>query len=336
MSMIHTLPWLVLLSILGGCVSPDRSTGPTSDSDVNEESPSAFLGGVAFVSDVHSLPYVYLSKADGSSVLRLAQGGAPAWSPDGHRIAFHRFNPRSGNSIYILDIDFSVETRLVAGSDPSWSPDGKHIVFDGHDGLYVAPVDGAEPVQMLIADNVDLPRHALFDPKQFDPGWMEKPVWSPDGRSIAFSRVDPINWDWGRTTSVYVVNRDGSEPRLLSRPCVIKAPGSGMSLCPSFTPSWSPDGSRLALITFDHDGDTGVQDMVIATVAANGTGDIDILHRSASRWIHDPTWSRDAQHMVFSGLDQTSQIFILTLQTGSVRPLLSSTIDIPNAYDPAW
>ena len=51
------------------------------------------------------------------------------------------------------------------------------------------------------------------------------PVWSPDGRRIAFES----NWQ------VWVMNADGSGKRRLTR--------NGVH---NFNPEWSPDGQRIA------------------------------------------------------------------------------------------
>ncbi len=56
-------------------------------------------------------------------------------------------------------------------------------------------------------------------------GW---PVWSPDGRKIAFQRQD------GQQAGVYVINVDGSGERNLT--------GDDWSL----SPTWSPDGRKIA------------------------------------------------------------------------------------------
>ena len=57
---------------------------------------------------------------------------APAWSPDGRRIAF--VSNRDGNDeIYVMNADGTAVTRLTMnpGEDggPIWSPDGKQILF---------------------------------------------------------------------------------------------------------------------------------------------------------------------------------------------------------------
>src|SRR6266705_2334587 len=73
---------------------------------------------------------VQLTNADGADL-------APAWSPDGRRIAFQ--STRDGNwEIYVMNADGSEVHRLTHGEaedgEPSWSADGKRIAFvhDGH------------------------------------------------------------------------------------------------------------------------------------------------------------------------------------------------------------
>jgi Tol biopolymer transport system component len=76
------------------------------------------------------------------------------------------------------------------------------------------------------------------------------PDWSPDGRRIAFQRVDPQGC--GRdceTNEIFLVNRDGSGmARLLYDPDGAGCARNGRSAggtCRS-APAWSPDGRRLA------------------------------------------------------------------------------------------
>jgi Tol biopolymer transport system component len=113
----------------------------------------------------------------------------------------------------------------------------------------------------------------LLDLIQSPPGRPEvqTPVWSPDGRRIAFlSRRDG-------NKEVYAVNADGSGQRRLTRDASNSA-----------TPAWSLDGRQIAFESV-RNGTTGVY-----AVNADGSG-----QRRLARNGHAPAWSPDGRKLAF-------------------------------------
>jgi len=108
---------------------------------------------------------LYRIAVDGTTPQRLVDGvsahAAPAWSPDGTRIAYTSFagyDPvyESGAiSVRVVDVESGDETDLTGGEyplafNPSWSPDGSEIAFIvKHQGLGERPQHS--PGDVLVA-----------------------------------------------------------------------------------------------------------------------------------------------------------------------------------------
>src|SRR5207247_8292347 len=82
--------------------------------------------------------------------------------------------------IWILDLTRGgIATRFTFGPEddraPVWSPDGGRIVFASGNDLFVRPTSGAGDAELLLKSPTPKVPHD----------------WSPDGRFIVFTQVDP-------------------------------------------------------------------------------------------------------------------------------------------------
>ena len=93
---------------------------------------------------------------------------APAWSPDGTRIAFHS-SREADYEIFVMDPDGSNQVQLtnLPGHDesPAWSPDGSMIAFSSRGGIRVIDADGDNLRQITYRNGR---RPAWWGPQQQD------------------------------------------------------------------------------------------------------------------------------------------------------------------------
>lgn len=127
----------------------------------------------------------------------------PKWSPDGTRLAFD-----SGDDLYVVEADGSHLKRLLGGAFgsgpgvPTWSPDGRRILYFYTPG---SPDSFRGEVWSMRADGSD---RRLLPNGSCCVGEWHPPIWSPDGRWIAFSGAT-------ETSGVVVMDVRGTHRRKL-------------------------------------------------------------------------------------------------------------------------
>jgi Tol biopolymer transport system component len=167
---------------------------------------------------------IYVMDADGSDVIRLTDDPAgefmARWSPDGSRIAFVREGDlRAGTyeAVYTMLPDGTDVRRISSGdggSDfwPSWSPDGTRVVFaairNEDWGIWSVDADGSNERMILGGAGA---------------GYVDNPVWSPDGSLIAFVGNLAVD-DYSPEDALYVMRPDGTGVTPIS-----DAPGVGVA-----------------------------------------------------------------------------------------------------------
>jgi TolB protein len=157
---------------------------------------------LAFQRETRAASTIYIVRPDGSGLTRIASGEEPEWSPDGSRIAFQR-ETRAASTIYIVRPDGSGLTRIASGADPEWSPDGRKLVFEKTPGR---PRHVRLEIWTMNADGSAKER--LYRSGCCVEGFGAPPIWSPNGRLIAFSD--------SAAGGTFVINADGSGLRRLS------------------------------------------------------------------------------------------------------------------------
>jgi TolB protein len=104
---------------------------------------------------------ILVINADGTNPVNLTNTtqfneGAPAWSPNGRRIAFssNRGSQNSNSNIWVMDADGSnprmVTTAVGHNTEPAWTPDSRRLVFqstrDFNPEIYITEVEGFSPM----------------------------------------------------------------------------------------------------------------------------------------------------------------------------------------------
>jgi Tol biopolymer transport system component len=153
-----------------------------------------------------------------------------------------------GKDIWEIAIVGQSPPRLIrrAGRWPAISPDGLSIAFQGEsryrgEELWVAGISGESSRKLLAAEDGE---SAL------------SPVWSPDGRWIAYLRgrqPDPESGQFARTAAIEVRPASGGPARTLVRGANLPASASLFCMKGRGCLTWSPDG-RLIFTASDPSG----------------------------------------------------------------------------------
>ena len=244
---------------------------------------------------------------------------SPAFSPDGHRLAFASCGEDAWScSVQVVSVNeecTAIDTPrqltssfLGSRNKLAWTVDGKSIVFDAeenqHTYLWRVDVDDGRPPERIEVAGVDA-SHPSISPAGdwlvFTRTFHDEDIYrvdaagtaAPVARSSVVDGNPQISADGrrivfnsmrsGDAMEVWVVNADGSSPSQLTH-----GPGRYEG-----EPSWSRDGRRVAYQSAGADGHSHIW-----TVDSDGGSPLQFTYDTGDQM--SPAWSRDGRWIYYS------------------------------------
>jgi TolB protein len=274
------------------------------------EPAGTFVPVLAFVrgSAEGSTGTLLLADASGATKSLRPSSGRPSWSPDGSRLVFQSGSDTSpSGTVHIVRADGSDDHAVRSGYYPDWSPDGTRLAFsdgeqlDGvtqHD-LWISAIDGRDARQLTETSAAEL-----------------MPAWSPDGRTIAFLRVQGSYGALGLMSLWTIDVASGTERKLSDVPG-----GSVVAM------DWSPRGDQIA---YSCGGDVCVVDV--------GSGTPRRITSTSTASENSVSWSSDGRTLLVS-VDPdgpgpgTAALWTMRTDGSAAKQITTGSED---DYDPAW
>ena len=318
---------------------------------------------------------IYVKVVGSGSPLRVTTDShedvGPAWSPNGRSIAFIRRQPDHTEVLLAAPLGGDMERKLAEiylpgtgfwgrlGHFLSWSPDGRWLAVNTADSP-----QGAMHLILISAETGEMRTLTPLDPQITGD---VSPTFSPDGRTLAFSRVTNT-----LHSEIYLLDlSSGLEPRGNPRQLTFEgrittapvwtADGRGLIFISGANPStmrvWQipASGGTPRIVEFGYIGVNHVARAGSRLVFSYGTGDIDIWRVelpaggnspgsqaapparliSSSRPDGNPQFSPDGNRIVFQSLRSGSPEVYVSNRDGSGAVQLTS-LGGPSVANPRW
>jgi dipeptidyl aminopeptidase/acylaminoacyl peptidase len=293
---------------------------------------------ISFVAARGEKPQIWLLPTDGGEAHALthAKEGVEtySWSPDGTHIAYLSPDPAvaadeqiyeqpatrthlwvatvpSGESREVAHGDFTLSMLAIEG-EPQWSPDGTRIAFVASPSGLLRDLRGTAYVATVATSTFE----AIAPEYRSAPVGLTQPVWSPDGRTLAFTTF-PQGKLQGDSIPEPVLN-DGDivlYDVASKQSRTIHDPTQPVTLTQL---RWAPDGKSLLFVAADH-----VYQNVFAFDVASGH----YRRLTTDRVIGAISPSRDGSRVAFSLTTPTSPTDIYVSDLTFASPKRVTTLN---------
>ncbi len=261
---------------------------------------------------------IWMVSWDGNQTVQMTNSpdseSGPRWSPDGKYLSFTSSRQGAkGSQVWLLDRRGGEAVKLtdikVGISEYAWSPNSKKLALvvrdpnpDEKNGdtpstakpMVINRYQFKEDGSGYLANTPRYRHIYLFDieDKKLDTltrGNFDDsgPVWSPDGKYIAFVSNRTPDPDRNSNSDIFVVEAvPGAVPKQITT-------WNGRDA----SPQWSPDGLRLAYLRSSSDANWMMYDQSELAIVSRDGGEPKVLSASLDRPVGNPRWTKDGKSL---------------------------------------